>query len=139
VSAWSSVTRRVFALSSARVARVGLGFVLLAFCAAPVPGDVGGCNQGAAQLDAGAFFSNKQSIDCERCTECGLQNRTCEQACAGGPVPVAFTDGCVALVHDGEVCLHALEAASCNDFAEFVRDQAPSTPTECDFCPRRTE
>lgn len=139
MSAGSSVTRKARPWSSSRVARAVLGFVLLAFCAAPVPGDVGGCNQGAAELDAGAFFSSKQSIDCARCTECGLRNRTCEQACAAGPVPLEFTEGCVALVHDGEVCLHALEAASCSDFAEFVRDQSPSTPTECDFCPRRTE
>jgi hypothetical protein len=129
----------VLGVAGSGAARAALALVVLAFCAAPVPGDVGGCNQGAAQLDAGAFFRNKQSIDCERCSECGLQNKTCEQACAGGPVQLQFTEGCVALVHDGEVCLHAIAAASCNDFAEFVRDQAPSTPTECDFCPRRTE
>jgi hypothetical protein len=113
--------------------------VLLAFCAAPVPGDVGGCNQQAVQLDAGAFFAGKKSIDCQRCTECTLASQTCERACAAGSVPREFTEGCVALVHDGEVCLHALSAASCDDYATFVRDQAPSTPTECDFCPRRTE
>jgi len=139
MKAWARRVTEVRALPSSRVARTAVLFVLLAFCLAPVPGDVGGCNQGAVQLDAGAFFASKQSIDCQRCTECGLANRTCEQACAGGPVPLEFTEGCVALVHDGEVCLHALEAASCNDYAKFVRDQAPGAPTECDFCPRRTE
>lgn len=139
MNAWSHVSRRIRSFSASRAARAGLALVALAFCAAPVPGDVGGCGQQAVQLDAGAFFSSKQGIDCERCTECGLSNKTCEQACAGGPVPVEFSVGCIALVHDGEVCLRALEAASCNDYASYVRDQGASTPTECDFCPRRAE
>lgn len=139
MSDWRVAIRRVRALPSSRAARVGLSFVLLAFCAAPVPGDVGGCNQPAVPLDAGAFFAAKQAVDCERCTECGLANSTCERACVAGPVALAFTEGCVPLVHDGEVCLRALEAGSCDDYASFVRDQGPSTPTECDFCPRRTQ
>lgn len=129
----------VKSLLGSRKLRSSVLFVLLAFCLAPVPGDVGGCNQPAVQLDAGAFFAAKQSIDCERCTECGLANRTCQKACERGPIQLAFTEGCVALVHDGEVCLHALQAASCDDYAKFVRDQGPSTPTECDFCPRRLQ
>jgi hypothetical protein len=139
VSVGSALARWVSALPTSRTARVALGFVVLAFCAAPVPGDVGGCGQGAQQLDAGAFFASKQRIDCERCTECGLKNRTCERVCEGGPVPVEFSEGCIPLVHDGEACLRALLSASCDDTASYVRDQGASTPTECDFCPRRAE
>jgi hypothetical protein len=47
-----------------------------------------------------------------------------------------FDEGCIPLVHDGEVCLRALLAASCQDFSEFVRDLEPTAPTECVFCPR---
>jgi hypothetical protein len=39
------------------------------------------------------------------------------------------------LVHDGEVCLRALEVAACDDYALFMDDVAPSLPTECNFCP----
>jgi hypothetical protein len=139
VKLWSRVAGRVGSLVSSPAARVGLFFVLLAFCAAPVPGDVGGCNQTAVQLDAVAFFTAKQRMDCERCNECGLVNQTCEAACAAAPVQQEFTEGCLPLVHDGEVCLRALEAANCDDYASFVRENGPSAPTECDFCPRRSQ
>jgi hypothetical protein len=48
---------------------------------------------------------------------------------------VAFDPDCFPLVHDGEVCLNALRAASCNDYANYVDDLAPTVPTECNFCP----
>jgi hypothetical protein len=32
------------------------------------------------------------------------------------------------------VCIDALEAASCSDYASFVSDVAPTEPSECDFC-----
>lgn len=135
----AALVRRARALSGSRGVRVAFGVLVIAFCTAPVPGDAGGCTQGAAELDAGAFFSGKQRLDCERCRECGLRNDTCGQACAVGPVPAQFPEGCIPLVHDGEVCLRALEVASCDAYASYVRDQGASTPTECDFCPRRDE
>jgi hypothetical protein len=39
-------------------------------------------------------------------------------------------------VHDGEVCLRAIESLSCNGFGDVV-DPQPIVPTECDFCPER--
>ena len=41
---------------------------------------------------------------------------------------------CRPLLHDGEVCLRALNAASCSDYATFVDDDAPALPSECEFC-----
>jgi hypothetical protein len=40
-----------------------------------------------------------------------------------------------ALVHDGEVCLNALDAASCDDYEQYVANQGATIPTECNFCP----
>jgi hypothetical protein len=51
------------------------------------------------------------------------------------PVQTAFPDRCVPLVHDGEVCLRALQYASCDDYRAYVSDVSPSVPTECNFCP----
>ena len=120
-----------------RSARLALGFVVLAFSTAPVPGDVGGCSQRAAELDPEAFFSSKQFIDCERCNECRIGTRTCERACGSELVQRSFPEGCVALVHDGEVCLRALLAASCDESRAYLRDEGATTPGECNFCPLR--
>jgi hypothetical protein len=107
-------------------------------CMAAVPGDIGGCGQDAEQLDPEGFFLNKKRIDCEQCERCGLTSRSCLLACdAEDPVPTEFPDGCVPLVHDGEVCLNALDAASCRAYERFVSDTDPEVPTECDFCPVR--
>lgn len=122
-------------LLRSRWLRAVVGFVVLAFCAAPVPGDVGGCNQRAQELDPEAFFAIKGGVDCEKCLGCSIESDTCDRACAGD-VDTALPRGCVALVHDGEVCLRALLDASCDDYRGFVRDEAPTTPTECNFCPR---
>ena len=116
-----------------RAARAALGFVVLAFCAAPVPGDVGGCGQHAQPLDAAAFFEAKLSLDCERCEECRIESQACDEACTA-PAPTAFKERCEPLVHDGEVCLRALSAADCSDYEQFMRDEEPAQPTECDFC-----
>lgn len=117
-----------------RAARAGLAFIVLAFCAAPVPGDVGGCNQGAEELDPQAFFRTKARIDCERCTECGFDTQACNRACQR-QTQSDFPKDCLPLAHDGEVCLRALLSASCGDYGDYVRDTAPTVPTECDFCP----
>jgi hypothetical protein len=105
-------------------------------CAAPVPGDIGACGQPVERLDAKLFFANKKRIDCSRCAECGLATSACALACSSRPpANDAFPDRCLPLLHDGEVCLRALLAASCDDYAPFVDDRDPTVPTECDFCP----
>ena len=60
-----------------RAARALLAFVVLAFCAAPVPGDVGGCNQSAEDLDPQVFFRTKARIDCDQCSACGFDTEAC--------------------------------------------------------------
>jgi hypothetical protein len=112
-----------------------VGFLALAFCAAPVPGDVGGCAQEAQELDPVTFFWSKQNIDCDSCQECALGTRACERACGEALVQSAFPKDCVPLVHDGEVCLRALTDGSCSDYESYMSDRAPTVPTECNFCP----
>lgn len=124
---------------SSRV-RFGLWALLAAltalFCTAPVPGDIGGCGQAVQDLDAPTFFATKKAIDCRRCEQCGIRSQSCTQACDGSqPIQRAFPAYCYPLVHDGEVCLRALSAASCSDYAGYMDDAAPSVPTECNFCP----
>ena len=116
-------------------ARLLLSAIALVFCAAPVPGDVGGCGQQPQPLDPGTFFATKQAIDCRRCTECELTSELCRRACAeDSSIETEFPKDCFPLVHDGEVCLRALHYAGCDDYAEYMADQAPSVPTECAFC-----
>ncbi|MFZ5894131.1 MAG: hypothetical protein ACOY0T_23930 [Myxococcota bacterium] len=122
----------------ARALRGVLAFVLLAFCAAPVPGDVGGCNQSPEELDPVAFFASKARLDCQRCEECGFDTQACTRACAN-VYQSEFPKDCIPLVHDGEVCLRALAVATCGDYRDHVRDVAPTVPTECNFCPESAE
>lgn len=118
------------------VARLAL---LLGFVAAPVVGDIGSCGQGVEDLDARKFFLFKDYLDCQRCTGCGLLTEACARACErsseGEPAATVFPEGCYPLTHDGEVCLNALEAAGCADYGQYMADEAPTTPTECNFCP----
>ena len=117
-------------------AQLLLAAISLLFCAAPVPGDVGGCGQNPQALDPATFFASKKAIDCQRCTECSLASQSCEKACNNAAdIERDFPGECFPLVHDGEVCLRALLYASCDDYREFLDDAAPSVPTECDFCP----
>jgi hypothetical protein len=109
--------------------------LVLGATAAPTAGDIGGCGQEAVLLDAARFFEIKQVVDCERCTECTLFTRACDRACGTATIEGSFPEGCYPLVHDGEVCIRALESTSCSDFADFVADSSPTIPTECDFCP----
>ncbi len=116
--------------------RLLLGFVATLGCMAAVPGDVGGCGQPAEELDPEGFFLNKARVDCDQCRRCGLYSRACLDACdEERQPPTEFPEGCVPLVHDGEVCLNALKAASCRAFESYVRDANRQVPTECDFCP----
>jgi len=119
----------------AQLLKLALGFLALAFCAAPVPGDVGGCGQEPQELDPEIFFWSKQSIECEHCRDCGLTTAACERACGEVLVQSDFPEACVPLVHDGEVCLRVLDDGDCDDFSAYMSDAAPSVPTECNFCP----
>ena len=118
-----------------QLAKLALGFVALAFCAAPVPGDVGGCGQEPQPLDPVTFFWSKQTTECEHCRSCGLETKACTRACGQQLLQSEFPKNCEPLVHDGEVCLRVLQDGSCSDFREYMSDSAPSTPTECNFCP----
>jgi len=111
------------------------GVVLALLTAAPTPGDTGGC-QPARPLDEGAFFEAKRNVDCERCQECSLEADHCSRACADQRTAAErFPEGCAPLAHDGAVCLRALLAASCDDYPDYVDDDRPQLPSECDFCP----
>lgn len=115
---------------------LALGSLLVALCMAPTPGDVGGCGAPAIELGARGFFKAKREVDCRRCEECDVFTRLCAAACDPTvPTATRFEPGCLPVEHDGRVCLRALEAASCEDYAAFMDDGAPSVPTECNFCP----
>lgn len=115
--------------------RRGTPLVLLVLAlAAPTAGDIGSCGQELVELDPGAFFFEKALIDCQKCTRCNYLTIACERACAGEH-PDSFEEGCFPLVHDGEVCLDALRATACEDYASHIDDVAATVPTECNFCP----
>ncbi len=110
--------------------------VLALLCAAPTAGNLGSCGQTAELLDEAKFFAAKRQVDCARCEECGLGTGACERACSDTRTDLeVFPESCVPLVHDGEVCLDALVASECDDYASYVADEAPTLPTECAFCP----
>ena len=119
----------------AQLIKAALAFVALAFCAAPVPGDVGGCGQSAQELDPQVFFWSKQQTECEHCQSCGIHTEACTRSCGDVLVQSDFPKDCVPLVHDGEVCLRVLEHGSCSDFRDYMSDSQPTIPTECNFCP----
>ncbi len=110
--------------------------VLALFSLAPTPGDIGGCGQAPDLLDPPTFFANKKSTDCRRCEDCGLVSATCSSACdPDTDFEREFPPNCLPLVHDGEVCLRALQHASCSAYEAYVSDESPAVPTECNFCP----
>jgi hypothetical protein len=123
--------------SSADVIRLGLA--ILFFTAAPTAGDIGGCGQAENDLDPAKFFATKQGVDCDQCTACGLTTAACGTACAPGVLLHDFPPGCVPLEHDGEVCIDALLAAGCSDYAHYMADEASTIPTECNFCPPQAD
>jgi hypothetical protein len=125
---------------SGRALRLGLATCLAWLCTAPTPGDIGGCGQEPQDLDPVAFYAQKRQIDCARCRACVILTETCRAACEPeGEETQEFPVGCVPLVHDGEVCLRALRAASCEDYLLYVDDVSPRAPSECNFCPPRGE
>lgn len=105
------------------------------FGAGPTVGDVGGCGATVEPLDVARFARARKTVDCERCTDCALSTQRCKDACDPKvPSDVAFPARCFPLYHDGEVCLRALLAASCTDYALYVDDQVREVPSECEFC-----
>ena len=89
----------------------------------------------ATALDPTTFAIAKKTEDCRRCTSCGITSDRCARACEPRDTSdVVIPDTCHPLYHDGQVCLDALIAASCGDYATYVDDVAPATPSECDFC-----
>jgi hypothetical protein len=109
--------------------------VLGLLCAAPTAGDIGGCGTEASSLDTGVFTSARKDLDCRRCAECEIPTARCKSACdRSRPPETQIPKTCQPLLHDGEVCLRKLEAVSCDAFATYVSDVAPSTPSECEFC-----
>ena len=109
--------------------------VLGLFSMAPTAGDVGGCGSEITALDLRAFALARKDMDCGRCRECGIQTARCERSCDPESAPeTSLPSTCQPLQHDGRVCLRALSAASCGDYASYVDDLSPSTPSECEFC-----
>lgn len=108
-----------------------LGLLLMA----PTVGDTGGCGRTATELDHDRYANARKLEDCQRCQECGLDTARCLRACDPRALPeIALPPTCRPLYHDGEVCLRAVDAASCGTFATYVDDASPANPTECDFC-----
>jgi hypothetical protein len=119
--------------------RFALATVVVLFCAAPTPGDIGGCGQRVQPLGAEPFFMAKRDIDCDKCEDCKLSSDYCTEACdTEAEVPSDFPEGCEPIVHDGEVCLNALEATGCSEYETYVRDDNRQAPNECRFCPWET-
>ena len=123
------------AVSVRRRELVVVGLLALAFGAGPTVGDIGSCGQSVTDLDEPSFAIARKTLDCRRCSECGLNDQTCRNACdPNAPSEVGWPDTCRPLQHDGDVCLRAIKAASCREYAAYVDDIAPTLPTECDFC-----
>ncbi|MFO0758288.1 MAG: hypothetical protein U0359_17470 [Byssovorax sp.] len=116
-----------------------LAAVVVFFTAAPTAGDIGSSCQPEDELDPTKFFTEKQDTDCERCNECQISTKACQRSCDVGLAVRDFPAGCVPLVHDGEVCVDALRAASCADYESFMADDGATAPTECQFCPLRAD
>lgn len=106
---------------------------------APTPGDVGGCGAEPALLEPTSYEATRKRQDCERCEECGIATARCARACdPKAPSDIVIPPTCAPLLRDGQVCVRALGAASCEDFATYVADEAPRTPSECQFCRQGT-
>ncbi len=118
-----------------RNTRLLLAMVLALLCAAPTAGDIGGCGAAPEAISADRYERARKKLDCDRCVECELATARCVRACQPDkPSDVALPATCRPLVHDAEVCLRALLAASCKAFAQAVDDVAPVAPSECLFC-----
>lgn len=107
----------------------------IVFGAGPTVGDIGSCGDQASPLDLATFQLQRKEADCQMCRQCGLMTQTCVNACnPRAPGDLSWPSTCYPLQHDGVVCIDALLAASCSDYASYVSDTNPTVPTECDFC-----
>lgn len=123
-----------------RSAALVIGAILGLLCMAPTAGDIGGCGKEATDLDADDYAVGRKNVECDRCRECGIDNARCKRACDPKQAPdIALPPTCKPVRHDGEVCLRAIDAVSCEKFTTYVDDVAPATPGECDFCKIKPE
>jgi hypothetical protein len=110
-------------------------FMFGALCMAPTAGDVGGCGAEVTELNAQQYAFDRKSMDCTRCRECGFGTVRCMRACDATKSPdTSVPSTCKPVKHDGEVCLRALEVATCDAYSAYIDDRAPATPSECEFC-----
>ena len=114
--------------------RMLLVFALAPLLVATTPGDIGGCSDEVKDLDQTAFGKERKRVDCQHCQACALSTKRCAIACNEGIQPNTLPSTCRPLERDGEVCLHALQVASCGDYAGYMDDTAPLTSSECEFC-----
>ncbi len=118
-----------------RRATVAVVIVSAVFLAAPTPGDVGACGKTAQEMSSASFAAARKRADCAGCTACGIVSDRCVRACNEKlPPEIALPPTCRPLIHDGEVCLRAINDAPCDRFATYVDEFAPATPSECTFC-----
>lgn len=118
-----------------RARHVGVAMLLGVLSMAPTAGDVGGCGTEVTALDPNAFAIARKEVDCARCKACSLSVPRCGRACSPTTAPdTNLPRTCQPIQHDGDVCLRALGAASCDDYATYVDERAPATPSECEFC-----
>ena len=83
----------------ATVLRFALAVVVVLFCMAPTPGDIGGCGQRVQPLGPRPFFEAKKEIDCNKCKECSFSTDFCKTACdADEEVSKSFPEGCEPIV-----------------------------------------
>lgn len=102
---------------------------------APTVGDVGGCGTDPTLLEPEIYAYARKVRDCAKCQECGVGSMRCARACDEEAAPeFVLPPTCRPLLHDGEVCLRALDAASCETFARYVADEGATSPSECNFC-----
>ncbi len=109
-------------------------FALAPLLLATTPGDIGGCDDEVKDLDQNVFGAERKKLDCQRCRDCALSTKRCSIACNDKIQPNTLPTTCRPLARDGQVCLHVLQSASCGDYAGYVIDNAPLTPSECEFC-----
>ena len=122
---------------------LGAAFVLALLAlltAAPTAGDIGGCGAEVEALDVERFAGDERTLVCQKCASCRLLTTRCTLACNGNPAANApLPSDCVPLVHDGAVCLRAIDEADCSAFAQYVADRSPSMPGECAFCKKKAD
>jgi hypothetical protein len=113
---------------------ISTSVLALIFGVGATVGDIGSCGKDPAGLDAATFATARKSVDCEMCTKCNVTTQRCAAACADAAPTETFPPNCAPLYQDGLVCLRALLASSCDDYAQFMSDTESLVPTECEFC-----